>query len=610
MDIYNTNLSNILNNKQIFIFDKIDNKTEEYPIEENKNYDKVIQVSKNQKKVYIHSKYNPIGEAEKFVQSLDIRDRSIILCFGFGLGYHIKEILKKCGEKNIVYIYENDIELFYTAIKNIDYSDIFKDERVHIVVSKDIDSFRVILYENIKWYDSNKIMTAIMPNFKKIYENDVVDFLTIVKNILKGKIIDKNTMFYFAQKWSDCLNKDLKYVLNSYNISNFKNAFKDKPIVIVSAGPSLSKNVELLKRIKGKVLIIAAFTAVKPLKNFGITPDFMVTIDSNQTGIDETTQNVPLVFSTTSNPELLAQHKGKKIFCTAVLENFSLSLFKQYNKPFSSIEMGGSVACVCTDIATTFGASEIILIGQDLAYTDNKAHVEGSVHKKSTKQKKLFAVEDVFGGEVYTDETLYSYILWFEKYAHAMKNYVKIIDATEGGAKIKDTEISSFNDAIKKYCCEEKLCDVNNILDSIYEQGFTFTNDEKQNIMNEYMKSKADLEFFYSKIDDAIELSQKLLKYTKYSTNKKAIDKILEKLNNIDSYIEKMSYCKNLLIFIMQNAFYDMNVDRKPNEDEEMYIAQKNLKFYENQKIALQKLLPTMEIVVNEFKEILSEQGD
>jgi len=610
MDIYKKNIISLTNNQNVIIKENIDVENDCIEIEKNKNNNVVVKIDNNGKKIYLHSKYDPIGEAQKYISTLEIKDRTVIILFSFGLGYHIRELIKRCTEKNVIYVYEPNIELFNCTIKNIDYSDIFGDERFNIVLSKKCEEFNSYLMEKLQWKDFNKVIVAIMPNFKKIYRDEVIKFLNTVKNVLKEKYVDKNTMFYFANKWSDCLNNDLKYVFNSYNMNDFIGTFKNKTTIIVSAGPSLSKNAHLLKKVKGKVLIMSAFTAAKPLiERFGVEPDFIVSVDSNQLGMDSLTENIPLIFSTTSNTEFLNMHKGKKIFCTSTIESFSPNLFIKYKKPFYAVAMGGSVACVCTDIATTFGADRIILIGQDLAYTDNKMHTEGTVHKKPSKEKKKFLVEDIFGGKVYTDEVLYSYILWFENYAHSLKDRLKIIDATEGGAKIKGTEIMPLSEAIEKYCTEDRLCDTKKILDSVYEKGFTFNEKEKNEIMRNYIDAYYELEDYFLNIDDTIELSNKLVKYVKYSNDLKTIDNLVEKLDKIDAKLDRMGYYKNLLIFIMQYAFFEMEIDRDNEQDERIYIAEKNNKFYKNEKKALEKLIPTMKKVSEEFKEILEKES-
>jgi len=610
MDIYEKNTTSLINNQNVIVKENINIESDCIKIEKNKNNNIVVKINNNDKKIYLHSKYDPVGEAQKYISSLEIKDRTIIICFGFGLGYHIRELIKRCTEKNVIYVYEPNIELFNCTIKNIDYSDIFDDKRFNMLLSKSCDEFSSYLMKKLWWKDYNKVIVAVMPNFKKIYHDKVIDFLNAVKNILKEKYVDKNTMFYFANKWSDCLNNNLKYVFNSYNISDFIGTFKNKTAIIVSAGPSLSKNASLLKKVKGKVLIIAAFTATKPLiERFGVEPDFIVSVDSNQSGMDSLTENIPLVFSATSNTEFLKKHKGKKIFCTSTLESFSPNLFVEYKKPFFAVAIGGSVACVCTDIAVTLGADRIILIGQDLAYTDNKMHTEGTVHKKPKIEKEKFLVEDVFGGKVYTDEVLYSYILWFENYAYSLKNELKIIDATEGGAKIKGTEIMPLSEAIDKYCTEDRLCDTPKILDSVYEKGFLFNKEEKNKIIRDYIDAYYELEDYFLNIDDTIKLSDKLVKYVKYSNDLRTIDNLVEKLDKIDAKLDRMGYYKNLLIFIMQHAFFEMEIDRDNEQDERIYIAEKNNKFYKNEKKALEKLLPTMKKVSEEFKEILEKES-
>jgi len=67
--------------------------------------------------------------------------------------------------------------------------------------------------------------------------------------------------------------------LNSPNVGIFFDKFKDVPIIIVSTGPSLDKNIDLLKEAKGRALIISAGSALRPLLMRNIKPDFFAIID-------------------------------------------------------------------------------------------------------------------------------------------------------------------------------------------------------------------------------------------------------------------------------------------------------------------------------------------
>ena len=88
-------------------------------IEETRNGDKTLVINKDDKNVYLHSRYNPVREAETIVESIDdIDENTNIIFYGTGLGFHIQLILEKY--KNIkYYIYEPIPEILYAFLSNV-----------------------------------------------------------------------------------------------------------------------------------------------------------------------------------------------------------------------------------------------------------------------------------------------------------------------------------------------------------------------------------------------------------------------------------------------------------------------------------------------------------
>ena len=93
-------------------------------------------------------------------------------------------------------------------------------------------------------------------------------------------------------------------------------------------------------------------------------------------------------------------------------------------------------------------------MGQDLAYSGNKAHADTVAYDDDDMSETLLYVDDIFGGKVLTSKTLEMYKNWFEE--EIEKNaWCEVIDATEGGACIRGTIINTLSEAIDKYCLEE-----------------------------------------------------------------------------------------------------------------------------------------------------------
>ena len=92
---------------------------------------------------------------------------------------------------------------------------------------------------------------------------------------------------------------------------------RDCPGILVAAGPSLNKNIQELKKAKGKAFIVAVDTAIKPLLQEGILPDMFAIVDAEKP-LDlvkiEGIRDVPLMTTLNAAPEVLAYHRGMKFF--------------------------------------------------------------------------------------------------------------------------------------------------------------------------------------------------------------------------------------------------------------------------------------------------------
>ena len=96
------------------------------------------------------------------------------------------------------------------------------------------------------------------------------------------------------------------------------------------------------------------------------------------------------------------------------------------------------------------GCNPIVFVGQDLAFTDNKTHSKATYSKDITVSENLREVEDIYGNIVYTPKNLYIYLRWIQNRINKEES-ITFIDATEGGARIKGTEILTLEKAIDKY---------------------------------------------------------------------------------------------------------------------------------------------------------------
>ncbi len=237
-------------------------------------------------------------------------------------------------------------------------------------------------------------------------------------------------------------------------LSERKNKFDNA--IVVSAGPSLAKQLSLLKAYQDKAVIFCADGALSMLEKEGIIPDYVTNLDCRDLAMkffqnkeNKTSLNV---LSCATHPSLVCCLDNKSV----VLREDPL--YQRFNlNDFGYIDTGTHVSHFSYTLALALGFKNIIMIGQDLAFDE-----EGNSHSKGFSYGEKYeggANIDKFKipayagkGEVLTHIAWNDYRIKLEYLFACNEQKAKFYNATEGGARINFTEELSF-----KECCEKLL---------------------------------------------------------------------------------------------------------------------------------------------------------
>ncbi|QGU95065.1 DUF115 domain-containing protein [Clostridium bovifaecis] len=290
-------------------------------------------------------------------------------------------------------------------------------------------------------YNLNKEIIEIIKHAFFLIGNDVQDTIDGVENYVKN----------------------IKELLKSPSLDCVKDKYKNRPAVIVSAGPSLDKNIHLLKEAEGKAVILATDAVLGTLKRHNIIPDAVFTVERIWKTYEafyknkEFDERIVFVGPAVIRSEILTVlKKNKKLLFLKHGEGPSMWIGKNIMKEDKYLTTGASCAHTALSFSKYIGADPIIFIGQDLAYTK-----EGITHGKDVeikqktelKNNRLW-VDGVNGEKLPTNLALKNFLIWFEKVIAKDKSGREYIDCTEGGAYKKGTIIMKLQEAINSYCTE------------------------------------------------------------------------------------------------------------------------------------------------------------
>jgi hypothetical protein len=570
---------------------------------------------KTGKSTYLHSRYRPVKEAQEWVKGMDTAGKSLFLIFGCGLGYHIREILNKAGEKARVIVYEPCIEVIKSVLEKADHIDILLNERVILINKLEETRLSKALSYHIEWHDTDKLLVSGIPSYRKLFEEEYLIFLRAVRNAVYDAILDINTSLFFAESWQTNLLKNIPYFFKSVPVKNFFGIFKGIPAVIVSAGPSLNKNVELLNRIKNRAVIICVDTALKVLLKKNIKPHMVVTIDGSvinyQKYKDIYYGDVPLAYTPSAYHEILSHHDGKKIlFYTA--DYYAAILTSKFGMDTGWLDSGGSVANNAFDLAVKMEADPIIFIGQDLAFTDKKTHASGTMYDGRNDMKvsdQHIEVDDIFGNKVLTNYSFDMFRRWFENKIAGIQPERVYIDASEGGVKIKGTKVMNFSEAIDKYCGAE--FEIEKKINDILNKN-VFTREHIKEVSVVLKDTQTQLKNISEIADKCFDLSSELYNiYDKKIFDNDKIASIKLELDEKDKEITEKRENIALVNYVLTPAIHNAIklatiLDENESEEEKgMRIARTSQILYKGLKDAIKYTEPLLEECLEKLRGML-----
>ncbi|EAL8667382.1 DUF115 domain-containing protein, partial [Campylobacter jejuni] len=312
--------------------------------------------------------------------------------------------------------------------------------------------------------------------------------------------------------------------------------------IIVSTGPSLTKQLPLLKKYANKATIFCADSSYPILAKHGIKPDYVLSLEripltseffNNDFG--EFDKDILFVCAGVVHPKTIEYLKNKTFIITQKILAFPYYINL---KNFCYAAVGFSVAHMAYEFATHLSHKNIILIGQDLAYAENGNSHPDDYQNSANYESQMYEhiLTEAYGGkkEIKTHEVW----IFFKQILEAMiiKYHITTYNCTEGGARIEGTIEKPF-----LWACE-------NLLDKDLNKPFEKLEPLSLNKQNEFLLKA------YYKVCKSIKHCRDFSKIL--SNDFEKIQSIYLSLNEKEEYlnlaIEKIDEFKNKLEDIKQ----------------------------------------------------------
>ncbi len=430
------------------------------------------------------SQRRPRDEAERIADSVDLVDHAVVVALGFGLGHHVRILAERFDRGGVIIICEPDLALLRAVFERIDMSGWLTrtpivwltDPDDRATLARKLAGTEAIIAQGLRFVEhpADRVrMQSAGPRFAAMFKEFVVNTkTTLLTTLVRSTATIQNLLW------------NLDHYVSGPGIADLENAAAGFPAVIASAGPSLSRNIDLLARegVRERCIIIAVQTTLKPLLARGIRPHFVTALDYHEIsgrfyeGLNpQDLEGITLIADPKAHPVILDSFPTPGIIrCCAA--PFLDKLLGDVAESKGSLRSGATVAHLAFYFAEHLGCSPIAMIGQDLGFTDGLYYAPGNaIHEVWAPELNAFntiemmewqriarhrlhlrQLTDQEGKSIYTDAQMLAYLQQFERdFAQAEEKGTLVIDATEGGIAKQHAMSMSLANVLVAYAQRE-----------------------------------------------------------------------------------------------------------------------------------------------------------
>ncbi|MBN1916582.1 MAG: motility associated factor glycosyltransferase family protein [Verrucomicrobia bacterium] len=421
----------------------------------------------------LHSARDPIAEARRLASKYEEARTENAVLLGLGLGHHVLAYLEREHDRDFTLIVEPHLDRFRCCLEQTDFSQAIERHKLWFAVGlAPLDVFKMLRAEECSLVQ-NGIKAFKHPASIALDQAYYAELIARLQDAVHYAVVNNNSREKSWRAYAANMAHNVPAAMSLPGVNRLFRTFDGVPAIIVSAGPSLSKNVHELVHAKGRAVLIAVDTALRVLLDHGVQPDLVVSIDFAShnlryfDGLD--TSSLRLVVDSEVYPPILDRFEGRR-FYAEIANKTASRWFSNAIGPHGGLDKGLSVAHTAFQLALEMGCWPVALIGQDLAYTGDLSHAKGTamarVESRGPGTGNVIPVPDIFGQPVNSHASMVVFLRHFEELFHAGAARLQdgVVDATEGGARIAGTRLMTLKEFILRSCT--RPVDVDGILDA------------------------------------------------------------------------------------------------------------------------------------------------
>ncbi|ECQ5612264.1 motility associated factor glycosyltransferase family protein [Campylobacter jejuni] len=471
----------------------------------------------------------------------------VLYFYGFGNGILYKALLQNKNHQHIV-VFEKDIEIIWVIFHILDFSNELQNARLMVLENDKLQAQDYTeLCSSKPFFQFSRIyFLELMSHYYERFHEDVLELNKKLAENFKNSIVSHGNDPLDALQGIEQFVYNLPQMIThpSYKELLSKRKNLSDTAIIVSTGPSLTKQLPLLKKYASKATIFCADSSYPILAKHGIKPDYVCMLERTELTAEffnhdfgEFDKDIVFICTGVVHPKAIEYLKGRNRKYLIIPRYLYFPIYIKL-KYFDFLYNTPSVAHMACYLSLHLNHKNIIFIGQDLAYAENGNSHPDDYQNSANYESQMYEhiLTEAYGGkkEIKTHEVW----IFFKQILEAMiiKYHITTYNCTEGGARIEGTIEKPF-----LWACE-------NLLDKDLNKPFEKLEPLSLNKQNEFLLKA------YYKVCKSIKHCRDFSKIL--SNDFEKIQSIYLSLNEKEEYlnlaIEKIDEFKNKLEDIKQ----------------------------------------------------------
>ncbi len=528
--------------------------------------------------IQLASAYDPKREGERLAEEMNRAPADLMVAVGFGLGYHLEAYrrLNPCP----ILVFEPSLERLRLAFEARPAMTLLESD-----VKLEFDTEKLPRLFSRFYTSGLRVQVFVHPTALQLDGEAVQRAVSTIARSKETRDILVRTKVKMSETWAQATVANLGNLVRHPGLSALNGKFRGVPAVVVAAGPSLDKQIPLLKENADRLLIIAIGQSLRSLREAGITPDLVHIVESQNVSHQITcageSSDVNLVVVPSAHPEIF-EIPVRSRYVAYVAANPLGCFIGSFLGERKWMNSGGTVAQTAVYLAASLGANPVVLLGQDLAFSEGRIYAKQSAYEDvgfETNDEGKFIYTNLerkhalFGKEAI--KARYTDLIWVEgwdgkpvptnlHYSSFREGYrdlgvvcrmngVDVINCTEGGAKIPGLDHRRFAEVLET--CPVTPVDGRAIIQDAYDAHQVGDVSEFQEEIRHARRHLRDLE---READAGLSLAEAAPRKLRMATAPQAKIDILRRIARPEKRIRKQAAAVSWIDALVQSGIFEV----------------------------------------------------